>query len=426
MNVAVFGLGYVGMVNIACLSKLGHRVTGCDIKQQKVELVNAGKSTIVEPELDGLLETAYTKGLISGTSNAEECISETEVAIICVGTPSDQNGQVNMNYILNTSIEIAGILKKTQKRYTVVYRSTIPPGSMENIIIPEYTNVLGSAVNMINMVFMPEFLREGNAVKDFFHGARIVVGLNKTKSGEEVMTELFGYSKEVPIVVTDYKTAEFVKYVDNAYHATKVAFANEMYALGAHFHVNTKQANDLFLMDKSLNISEKYLRPGTPFGGSCLPKDTRAILKLGEQAEMNMPFIMGVIESNKQHQDRLLKLVIDQHKRKILLYGLTFKKNTDDIRESPYLILLRSLAKLLDVEVKVHDPNLNTGNLRIEFPDVVRHIETNEEDALNWAELVVQSRGSIHELSKKVNKEAVILNCMDNETYAHTNIINLF
>lgn len=426
MNVAVFGLGYVGMVNIACLSKLGHRVTGCDIKQQKVELVNAGKSTIVEPELDDLLETAYTKGLISGTSNAEKCISETEVAIICVGTPSDQNGQVNMNYILNTSIEIAGILKKAQKRYTVVYRSTIPPGSMENIIIPEFTNVLGSAVNMINLVFMPEFLREGNAVKDFFYGARIVVGLNKTKSGEEVMTELFGFSKEVPIVVTDYKTAEFVKYVDNAYHATKVAFANEMYALGAHFQVNTKQANDLFLMDKSLNISEKYLRPGTPFGGSCLPKDTRAILKLGEQAVMDMPFIKGVIESNKQHQERLLRLVIDQHKRKILLYGLTFKKNTDDIRESPYLILLRSLAKLLDVEVKVYDPNLNTGNLRIEFPDVVRYIETNEEDALNWAELVVQSRGSIHELSKKVNKEVVILNCLDNETYTQTNIINLF
>lgn len=426
MNVAVFGLGYVGMVNIACLSKLGNRVTGCDIKSQKVELVNSGKSTIVEPELDELLETSFLKGLISGTSNAEKCVSDTEIAIICVGTPSDQNGQVNMNYILNTSIEIAGIIKKAQKNYTVVYRSTIPPGSMENLIIPQYKRILGSAMDLVTFVFMPEFLREGNAINDFFHGARIVVGLNEARDGEVTMSELFGFSKEVPMVFTDYKTAEFVKYVDNAYHATKVAFVNEMYALGAFFHVDTKQANDLFLMDRSLNVSEKYLRPGTPFGGSCLPKDTRAILRLGEQAGMDMPFVKGVIESNKQHQQRLFIQVKNLQRRKILLYGLTFKKNTDDIRESPYLNLLRSLADTTGVEVKVYDPNLNTSNLRIEFPDVVQHIEESESLALGWAELIVQSKGSLFEVSARVKGNTTILNCLDNETYTNENIINLF
>lgn len=426
MNIAVFGLGYVGMVNIACLSKLGNRVIGCDIKQQKVELVNSGKSTIVEPELDELLDTAFKKGLISGNSNAEKCIKVTDVAIICVGTPSDSAGQVNMNYILNTSIEIARIVKNTQKKYTVIYRSTIPPGSMDNMIRPHYSEVLGQKTDLVTLVFMPEFLREGNAVKDFFYGARIVVGLNESRDGEKTLSELFGFSKEVPIMYTDYKTAEFVKYVDNAFHATKVAFVNEMYALGSYFEVDTKKANELFLMDKSLNVSEKYLRPGSPFGGSCLPKDTRAILRLGELASMEMPFIKGVIESNKQHQHRLFSLVMSFGKKRILLYGLTFKKHTDDIRESPYLNLLRAIAETHGLEVKVYDPNLNISNLRVEFPDVVRHIELSEEVALNWAELIVQSQGSLVELSSKVNENKYILNCMDNEDYLRKNIVNLF
>jgi GDP-mannose 6-dehydrogenase len=417
MNIAVFGLGYVGVVNIACLSKLGHKLFGCDVKSHKADLINSGKSTILEPQIDDLLEKAHGKGLIIGSTDALHCIGATDMALICVGTPSDANGRVNLNYIINTSIDIASAIKKNKKKYTVVYRSTIPPGTIESTIFPEFKKVLADDINIVNLIFMPEFLREGSAVKDFFHASRIVIGVNDIQQGRKEMEEVFNFSKDIPLIFTNYKTAEFVKYVDNAFHATKVAFANEIYALGSSFGVNIKEANDLFLMDKILNISERYLKPGTPFGGSCLPKDTRAIVKLAHQTGTEVPFMEGVIASNKIHQKRMLEKVLGLNKKRILIYGLTFKQNTDDIRESPFLLLLKSLVEL-EIEVKVFDSNLNINSLRIEFPEVVKFIETNEAEVIRWAELIVVSKNAIESLLETSLPEQLILNCYNNEDYS--------
>jgi GDP-mannose 6-dehydrogenase len=426
MNITVFGLGYVGVVNIACLSKLGHKLYGCDVKSNKADLINSGKSTILEPGIDELLETGHRSGMILGTTEAEVCIQNTDMALICVGTPSDGEGNVNLNYIINTSLDLAKALKDLNRNYTVVYRSTIPPGTIETVVLPEFKKVLGESMNRVNLVFMPEFLREGSAVKDFFHAARIVIGLNEKEQGKKEMESVFNFSKEIPLVFTDYKTAEFVKYVDNAFHATKVAFANEIYSLGAKFGVNIPLANKLFLMDNILNISTRYLKPGTPFGGSCLPKDTRAILNLAQQTNTEVPFFEGLIASNKKHQQRLLKKVQAFGKTKLLLYGLTFKQNTDDIRESPFLVLLRSLVEL-KLEVKVYDPNLNLSALRIEFPDIAKYVETVESKALDGAELIVMSKNAMEHLLKVTKPEQIILNCFDNEDYSmgKRSVINL-
>ena len=310
MNVSIFGLGYVGMVNIACLSKLGHKIIGVDVKQQKVDLVKSGKSTVFEPLMDEYLKEGMSKGLITATINVEEAIIESEIALICVGTPSDTSGNVNMSYIVNTTLDIATEIKKTDKSFTIVYRSTIPPGSIENIVLQEITNVLGKKSHLINVLFLPEFLREGSAINDFYEGDRVVIGINSENDGKELITKLFGFNPNTPIEFTNYKTAEFIKYVDNAYHATKVAFANEIYSIGSNLGVDIMRANDIFLMDTKLNISEKYLRPGAPFGGSCLPKDTRAIVNLAKQANVEIPLFNGLIKSNKAHQVRLLEKVI--------------------------------------------------------------------------------------------------------------------
>ncbi len=423
MNITVFGLGYVGVVNIACLSKLGHKIYGCDIKSYKVDLINNGKSTILEPEVDGLITSGLEKGLITCSVDAGTCIENSEMALICVGTPSDKNGNVNLNYIVNTADDIARALKENPKPYTIIFRSTIPPGTIENTLLPAISKILNGIPANLNIVFMPEFLREGSAVNDFFHCSRIVVGVDMERKGEKEVKTVFGFSEQIPLIFTNYVTAEFVKYVDNAYHATKVTFANEIYSIGSRLGVNVSDANTIFLMDTILNISGKYLKPGPPFGGSCLPKDVRAIVHLGRVADVEIPFFDGVLESNRAHQERLLEKVLGFAGNKVLLYGLTFKQNTDDIRESPFLILLKDLVKK-GKEVKVYDPNLNMVSLRIEFPEIVQHIEEDVTGLLAWAEVIVINKPEVKNITGMVQGEKAILNCYDNNAYK--SVHNLF
>lgn len=427
MNIAVFGLGYVGMVNIACLSKLNHKMYGCDVKSQKVDLVKTGKSTILEPQIDELMEQGFSNGRILGSTDANFCVENTEMALICVGTPSDASGNVNLNYIINTANDIASAVKKLNKTYTIVFRSTIPPGTIEDVIIPEIQSVMKELYGRVNVVFLPEFLREGSAVKDFFNGSRIVIGLDSEMRGKKEMESVFNYSAEIPLVYTNYKTAEFVKYVDNAYHATKVTFANEIYSIGSALGVDVKRANDIFLMDNILNISPRYLKPGAPFGGSCLPKDTRAIIHLSEIANVKVPFFAGLIASNNEQQKRLHETVLKFDKRRVLIYGITFKQNTDDVRESPFLLLFESLVKQ-GLEVKVVDENVNVGALRVDHPEIARHLETDLKIALDWAEIVVVNKPRLKEIAALIGDNKPLINCINNESYAELNasIYNLF
>ena len=416
MNIAVFGLGYVGIVNIACLSSLGHTVYGCDIKPHKVDLLNVGKAAILEPQVDDLVSDGLAKGRILASTDARWCIENTAMALVCVGTPSNAEGEVNLNYIMNTVVEIAQILKNSTQSYTLVVRSTIPPGTVEGHVIPAFKRVMGEAVERLKFAFLPEFLREGDAVKDFFECARIVAGVDPANSAQPELTDVFGFNEKIPLHFTDFRTAEFVKYVDNAYHATKVAFANEVYAVGSAMGVNVKTAHEIFLMDDILNISGRYLRPGMPFGGSCLPKDTRAMLHFGKQFDVDLPFFNGVVDSNKAHQKRLFDHVLRYEGINILIYGLTFKQNTDDIRESPFLFLLKDLAAS-GKDVKVYDEDLNLTSLRIEFPEIVQHIESDLAALVQWADTIIMNKKNFKAVLQHIKAKKAVLNCLNNEVY---------
>lgn len=413
MKISVFGLGYVGMVNVACLSKLGHELYGCDIKQHKVDMLSAGQSTVLEPGIDEIIEESLGAGRIKATSDATLCVQETELALICVGTPSDATGDVNLNYILNTAREITRILKALDKPFTMVFRSTIPPGTIDDQILPAIAPMTEGMAHPPRVVFLPEFLREGNAVKDFFECARVVVGLDDAQNAKDQLADLFGFN-DLPIVFTNYRTAEFVKYVDNAYHATKVAFANEMYSIGSAVGADVVTANELFLMDDILNISKRYLRPGMPFGGSCLPKDTRALLHMGKEVGVKTPFVNGVFESNHAHQQRIFDKVMAFESDKVLMCGITFKQNTDDVRESPFVFLLEALVEA-GKEVRVYDPNLNLVTLRIEFPHLVQYIHPQLDELVGWGELIVLNTKNYAEVLAQANAGQAVLNCLNND-----------
>jgi GDP-mannose 6-dehydrogenase len=427
LNIAVFGLGYVGAVNIACLSKLGNKVYGCDVKPHKVDLIKNGLSTVLEPQLDSLIKEGVTNGSILASTDAGFCVQNTDMALVCVGTPSDEDGSVNLDFILNTAVEIAKIIKSTGRKYTLVFRSTIPPGTIEDKIIPELDKVFGAVSHPVQLAFLPEFLREGSAVQDFFNCARIVAGIDNNNSAKSQIQKVFEFNKEIPLIFTDFRTAEFVKYVDNAYHATKVAFANEIYSIGSNLGVDVKKANEIFLLDNLLNISARYLKPGMPFGGSCLPKDSRAIIHMGQSLGLSIPFFNGVLSSNKAHQQRVLDKVLSFEGEKVLIYGLTFKQNTDDIRESPFLLLLNELIQQKKM-VKVFDPNLNVMSLRVEFPGIVKYIETDFESVVNWAETIIVNKPQILELLEIVKEKKDIINCIDNNKYSYLGeqVHNLF
>ncbi|MFT4661108.1 MAG: GDP-mannose 6-dehydrogenase [Patiriisocius sp.] len=419
MNISVFGLGYVGVVNIACLSKLGHTLYGCDIKPHKVAEINSGKSPIHEPQVDELLGDGFKDGRIIASQDAALVVENTEMALVCVGTPSSPEGYVNLSYCINTVMEIADHVKRLNKKYTLVFRSTIPPGTVEDKLMPEVDRILGKNNDLMEILFLPEFLREGSAVKDFFECRRIVIGCNDDTQKNAAIEEVFNFSEEVPLKYVNFRTAEFIKYADNAYHATKVAFANEIYSLGAKFGVDVKKANEIFLMDDILNVSANYLKPGLPYGGSCLPKEVRAIGNLGRIVDMEVPFFKGMYESNVQHQSRLHEKVMSYGKKKILIHGLTFKHDTDDVRESPLLFLSKSLLNE-NVEIKIYDPNLNIGSMRIENADVVRYVESDETALIEWADLVVTSRRNPESLVDKTNDNQDILNLTNYND--HTNL----
>lgn len=415
MRIAVFGLGYVGVVNLACFAKLGHQIYGCDIKSQKVDAVLKGRSPINEPRVTELISAGISAESIHASTDAKTVIENTDLALICVGTPSGVDGSVNLNYTINTTVEIARYLKNNPKPYTIIYRSTVPPGTIENYILPEFKKILGKQVKQINVCFLPEFLREGTAVQDFYEGARIVIGTDGSEPAD--VYELFNYSESIPIVFTDYKTAEFIKYVDNTFHALKVSFANEVYSVGTKLNVDIEVANEVFLMDTQLNISPYYLKAGMPFGGSCLPKDVRAINYMASVNNIKTPLIGNILASNDAMYNRVVDEVKSFGLNRILVCGLTFKKNTDDVRESPYLRLVLDLAKQ-GYNIGVYDRDINLITLRIEQAEVVKYVEEDLVQAMKNYDLLVCCKDIIDQLGPNLDSSRhVILNCANQRNY---------
>jgi GDP-mannose 6-dehydrogenase len=363
MKVAIYGLGYVGLTAAACLTREGHHVLGVDVSNEKVAQINSGISPITEPGLEDLLRKALDLKLLYCTTNGDAELGSCSMAIVCVGTPSGSDGSHNMRYIADVSRQIANSLKgQRDVPLVVVYRSTIRPGSIEELIGPIFRNVLGDAVKNVELVYNPEFLRESVAINDYFNPPKIVIGTHDGKPCA-LMDEL-NKNLEAPLFYTGYREAEFTKFVDNTFHAVKISFANEIGRVAVQLGIDPKIVHKIFVSDTKLNISPYYFRPGGAFGGSCLPKDVRALQYISADVGANSHLVDSLIRSNEAHKHFLFQLATRglQPGAKVLMLGIAFKSNSDDLRESPNVDLARKIMQA-GFKLSVYDPALEPKKL---------------------------------------------------------------
>ena len=364
MKVAIFGLGYVGCTAAGCLTRQGHEVVGIDVSADKVAAVNAGRSPVHEPGLADLISHAVTDGRLRASKEIGAELDDCDIAIVCVGTPSGVDGAHNMSYIAQVTRSIAGALKPGRSApLTVAYRSTMRPGSVENIILPIFCARFGeTTAELVELVYNPEFLREATAIDDYFKPPKIVLG---TMTGQpSANMEKLHEGIEAPIFRTGIREAEITKFVDNTWHAVKVAFANEIGRVCQNLDISARQVHEIFKSDTKLNLSAYYTRPGGPFGGSCLPKDVRALQHIAADIGANTPLVDSLLRTNDAHKHhQFLKATAGlEPGARVLLVGLAFKADTDDLRESPAVDMAR---KLLDAGfgLEIYDPGLQPENL---------------------------------------------------------------
>lgn len=361
-TVAVFGLGYVGCVTGACLSQDGHRVIGVDVDADKVAEVNSGVAPISEPGLEEVLRTCVDEGRFTATTDAAEAVACSELAFVAVGTPSADDGSVTTQALERVVQAIGVALRKNPKPYHIVIRSTLLPGILEGELRNLLASAAGSeAMGRISLSNNPEFLREGTAVKDYYNPPYVLVGA----ASDEVANDVLSLYEKVHAerFVTDSRTAALVKYASNCFHALKISFANEIGSLAKAIGANGHEVMRLVRQDRKLNVSEAYLRPGFAFGGSCLPKDLRALTRFADEQALKVNVLQAVLSSNESHLKRALKLIRDSGHRQIGLVGLSFKAGTDDLRESPSVELVETLLGWGN-SIKIYDPNVMLGRLR--------------------------------------------------------------
>jgi len=364
MRIAIFGLGYVGFTAMCCITSEGHEVLGFDIDEEKVRAINSGTPPIVEPKVDQLLAQAHSNGLVSAYTDCDSHLDECDIAIVCVGTPSGSDGSLDMSQIINVSRQIATSMKKRRSNpLTVVYRSTFPPGTTEDLVAPIFQTVLGrESGRLVELAYNPEFLRETSAVDDYFAPPRIVIGTRDGKPNRQL--EILYRNIDTPTFYTGFREAEFIKMVDNAWHALKVTFANEVGRVCVQQGISARSIHKMFIADTKLNISPYYLRPGSPFGGSCLPKDVRAFQSMAMQDAVKAHVLDAILRSNEEHKRWLFEFATRDLEpfATILLVGLAFKAHTDDMRESPNLDLVRDLVDN-GYRVSVYDPMIDPRKL---------------------------------------------------------------
>ena len=361
MNIAIIGMGYVGCVSAACLASAGHNVIGVDISTQKVDLINDGISPIIEKYIDELVSAAVEAGRLSATSDIAVAIAKSDMSMICVGTPSLANGSLDLTYIRNSVAEVAQALKDQEKYHVVTIRSTMLPGTLENVVLPLLEEKSGRKVGSeIGLCVNPEFLREGTAIADYRNPPFTLVGAWDQRSASPLQAV---YSDlDQPFLQVDIRVAEMVKYSCNIFHALKVGFANEIGVMCKALDVDSHKVMDIFKQDKELNISTSYLTPGFAFGGSCLPKDLRAVTHKARELDVSVPILEAILPSNQIHIERAFNLVQQTGRKKIGILGLSFKAGTDDLRESPIVQLAeRLLGK--GYEISIYDKNVILANL---------------------------------------------------------------
>jgi len=412
MKISVFGLGYVGAVTAGCLTEQGHHVIGVDVQAQKVEDFNRGQAPIIEPGLDALFRQAYSKGYLKATQKAAEAIADSDLSLVCVGTPSKQNGALDLSHVQEVTRQIAEALRARPKKHVLIYRSTMLPGSTEELV----KEFLGEIADdgSLEVLFYPEFLRESTAVADFREPSLVVVGTRDGKGFSAELKPLLGDK----VAVVNWRTAEMVKYACNAFHATKVAFANEVGRLGKQMRIDAQAVMKLLCQDTRLNLSLYYLRPGNPFGGSCLPKDVRALGYYGRQNGLSLPVLENLLVSNRHHLQSLLDLIAESGQNEVIILGLSFKPDTDDLRESAMVEVAQDLLGH-GYQVRIFDPQLhltrivgsNKRVLETKMPHLASLLRDDLASALGKQGLVLaaQKCATLSELSKFVTPQHHVL-----------------
>ncbi len=376
LSISLFGLGYVGSVSAACFAHMGHKVTGVDISPAKVEMLDSGRSPIIEARMEELVAEAHKSCRLHATTDSIAAVLASDISFVCVGTPSLRNGKLDLSHVEHVSREIGAALKQKSTLHTIVLRSTVLPGTTETLMIPTIESASSKRAGVdFAVCYNPEFMREGSAVGDFLQPPYTILG-SQNPEHLAPLRELYG-SLPAATFETSIRVAEMVKYVSNLYHAVKVGFANEVGTLCKHLNVEADQVTKIFMSDTKLNISSAYLAPGFAFGGSCLPKDLRAITHRAKELDLDLPLLQSLMPSNEEHVDRGVEAVLRTGKRKIAMLGLSFKAGTDDLRESPQVQLIKRLIGE-GCQVKVWDKDVSLGRLagsnRQYIEDVIPHI----------------------------------------------------
>lgn len=356
-RVAIFGLGYVGSVTAGCLARNGHQVIGVDIAESKLDAIRNGRAPLGEKGLDELIEQAVSAGNLTVTSDASEAISNSDLSLVCVGTPSLDNGALTTDHLERVCQQIGKALAQCEPNHVVCIRSTMLPGTLNALIKPTLETASGLVADRdFHVAVNPEFLREGSAISDFDHPPKVVIGTNSRYAGN-VIREI-NHGIDAPVFEITAEVAELVKCVDNAWHATKITFGNEVGQLCRIANVDSHALIDVFLADTQLNISPAYLRPGFAFGGSCLPKDLRALNYFARHADTDLPVLQKVLQSNTLQIERAAQRILSEGRRKVGMFGLSFKVGTDDLRESP-LVRLAEILIGKGCELRIYDPHFD-------------------------------------------------------------------
>ncbi|MCB1948991.1 nucleotide sugar dehydrogenase [Nitrosomonas sp.] len=422
MDISVFGLGYVGAVSLACLAKEGHNVTGVDIDSTKLALIKAGKSPVIETGMPELVQEVVASGRIKLTESTQEAISQTQLSFVCVGTPSQPNGNQDQTAVLRLTEQLGEALKSKKDHHIIVFRSTLLPGTVINTLIPLLEKFSGKTNGVdFDVCFQPEFLREGSSIKDYYKPPFTIIGLS-SKQPQAVFEQLFS-NLPAEIIYTDIATAETMKYFCNIFHALKITFANEVARLCESIKVDPHAVMELICKDKQLNISSAYMKPGFSFGGSCLPKDLRAINYIAKQNDVDIPMLKAVLPSNRVHLDCALHKITQSGLKKIGFIGLSFKTGTDDLRESPLVDLAEKLIGK-GYTLKIYDPEVNISKLigankhfiETSIPHIGSLMTTDYDNLLSTSEIIVvgiSDSDLVTTLIKSSRKEQIILDLVN-------------
>jgi GDP-mannose 6-dehydrogenase len=422
-SISVFGLGYVGTVTAVCLAHKGHRVIGVDLAPAKVAAIASGRSPIVEPRVAELLAEYHQHGQLRATNDAVSAVLNTDISFLCVGTPSLRDGKLDLGHLEPVCREIGAALKQKTSFHLVVLRSTVLPGTAESLVIPALEEASGKRMGKdFGVCVNPEFTREGSAVTDFLEPAITIIGA-ADPAHSAMLREVYSWAPG-RIFETSFRSAEMVKYVCNAWHAVKVAFANEAGTLAKELGIDAEAVTEIFTADSRLNISASYLKPGFAFGGSCLPKDLRALNYRANELGLKLPLLESILPSNQEHFERALELVLHTSKRNVGILGLSFKAATDDLRESPQVQLVKRLLGE-GKQVRIWDDNVSVGRLvgsnRQYIEEVVPHIGSllspSIEQVLRESEvIVIASRGIAREvLQRGLRADHVVIDLVNLE-----------